>query len=61
MKKHETAQEIDDYWLNNDWRDEVEIGNKYIEHFCDFLNFLAELAVMWNGHLGSVATAKYRV
>lgn len=58
MKTHKTFQQTGDGRLNNDWRDEVMLDDKYEDLGSVLLKFGEQFADFWNGNLGCFTIAE---
>lgn len=61
MENHANVQDEDTNRLTHDWREKIDISDKYGKHRGDIIYILSQFEHMWDGHLGRITTAKHRI
>lgn len=61
QERHATVQNKDTERLTHDWRNKIDISEKYDEYQNSFVDMLSQFQHLWDGHLGRIATAKHRI
>lgn len=61
MVQHTTVCHVDNGQLNQNWRNQISLSDKYKKYHEPFFNMLFEFKSMWDGHFGTITTTRHSI
>lgn len=60
-ERHAEVQEKDQKDIESDWRDVLNVDDKFLKHRPELIKMLAKHQTMWDGHLGNVKATRHYI